>query len=532
MEQIRCECGHENPYGTEICQSCGKPFDNKQDILNMRYEGVARRSQTYNKSLVDSIWNFFASVRVGMTMLFILLVASILGTIYPQQMYIPQTVEPLLYYEEQYGQLGYLYALLGFHNLYGSWWYITLLVLIGISITIASIDRFIPLYRSLKRQGVRRHPSFMSRQRIFGKSEVDHPEKVMHRVKAQLQKQRYRVREEDGALLGEKARFNRWGPYVVHVGLIILLIGALIRIMPGVTMEEYMWIRDGETVPVPGTDRQFYVKSEGFDLDVYDETSAEEWVPEEFRTEAVLYENVAEDKMGEPQLEEIKRQTIKVNQPLKHDTLKLYQSDFILNEFSEFSFHVKHKQSGDILGEVTVDLYQPQSQYDLGGGNKVELIEYYPDFELDENQQPATKSNIPNNPAFIFEVTTPHVPEGEHSWIFVGQKIEAPGNENQYELSISDVQFNNVSGLMVREERVLPIIYTGLGIAMIGLMMCYYWQHRRIWIQQEGNEIWLAAHTHKNWYGMQKEVVKLIESTELMNPSHLKISKDFLDKEE
>ena len=34
-------------------------------LVDMRYEGSARRSQTYNKTIVDKIWNFFSSVKVG-----------------------------------------------------------------------------------------------------------------------------------------------------------------------------------------------------------------------------------------------------------------------------------------------------------------------------------------------------------------------------------------------------------------------------------------------------------------------------------
>nr|WP_306301427.1 hypothetical protein [Thalassobacillus sp. C254] len=84
MSKITCSCGQVNPEGTDICQGCGKPLTenvkNKQSILDMRYEGAARRSQTYNKSLIDKIWNFFSSVKVGVGIIVILLVSSSLGT--------------------------------------------------------------------------------------------------------------------------------------------------------------------------------------------------------------------------------------------------------------------------------------------------------------------------------------------------------------------------------------------------------------------------------------------------------------------
>ncbi|BBP90418.1 hypothetical protein BsIDN1_40360 [Bacillus safensis] len=54
MKEVKCECGHINPIGTVLCESCGNPIaakekKNSSKLLDMRYDGSARRSQTYNK---------------------------------------------------------------------------------------------------------------------------------------------------------------------------------------------------------------------------------------------------------------------------------------------------------------------------------------------------------------------------------------------------------------------------------------------------------------------------------------------------
>ncbi|MFP3489170.1 cytochrome c biogenesis protein ResB, partial [Staphylococcus sp. SIMBA_130] len=104
--------------------------------------------------IIDKIWNFFSSVKVGIWIIILLLVAPAIGTIFPQEMYIPPLSDPTVYYKEQYGVLGQLYYDLGFHNLYGSWWYMLLIAALGLSLIVASLDRFVPLYRSLKKQRV------------------------------------------------------------------------------------------------------------------------------------------------------------------------------------------------------------------------------------------------------------------------------------------------------------------------------------------------------------------------------------------
>ncbi|WP_337020415.1 cytochrome c biogenesis protein ResB, partial [Oceanobacillus massiliensis] len=255
MDNVKCECGHINPEGTVLCEACGKPIEGNQHIdgnedhklLNMRYDGSARRSQTHNKSIIDKIWSFFSSVKVGVWLIVIALTASMIGTIFPQEMYIPATAEsrdPAIFYEDTYGIFGLIYYQLGFHQLYSSWWYMILIALIGISLVICSLDRFIPLYKALKRQKAKRHESFLNRQRLYSESE-NISEQDIEILKANLKKSRYNVRDENGHILAEKGRFSRWGPYVNHIGLIIILVAAILRSTPLMFTDEYVWVREG-----------------------------------------------------------------------------------------------------------------------------------------------------------------------------------------------------------------------------------------------------------------------------------------------
>ena len=170
----------------------------------MRYEGSARRSQTYNKTIIDKIWNFFSSVKVGVSLIVITLIASALGTIFPQEMYIPPNLPAAEYYQDQYGWLGKMYYELGFHNLYSSWWYLLLIASIGVSLVICSLDRVIPLYRALKKQKITRHEGFLKRQRLFGITSTSETqnEEAFDKIKDKLKAKRYHIREEEGNILG------------------------------------------------------------------------------------------------------------------------------------------------------------------------------------------------------------------------------------------------------------------------------------------------------------------------------------------
>jgi cytochrome c biogenesis protein len=538
MKEVKCECGHVNPHGTVFCEACGKVTleqEENKNLLDMRYEGSARRSQTYNKSVVDKIWNFFSSVKVGVWLIVITLGASAVGTILPQEMYIPNTMPASEYYADQYGWIGKLYYQLGFHNLYSSWWYLILIASIGVSLVICSLDRVIPLYKALKRQRVTRHEGFLKRQRVFGESPSLNQDEIED-IKQKLIQKRYNVREENGNLLAEKGRFSRWGPYVNHVGLIIFLFGAMLRFIPGMYVDKVLWIREGETKVIPETNGEYYLKNEEFILDIYDKEKDNEafdkaldrvgMVVKNYQSNVVLLQKEGNTIPGEkPELKKIKEYPIQVNKPLKFENFALYQVDYKLDELSKMSFKLTKKDSDQSLGDITINLLEPEKEFNLNNGYSVELKSYFPDFAFDENQEPSTKSRIPNNPAFVFNITSPEKPEGEMSFVAIQQTID-PGEDNLYKMSFNGIETRNVSALTVRKDLTLWTIAIGGLIFMIGVIQGAYWNHRRIWIQQIAGTTWIAAHTNKNWHGLKREIGQLIDGTNLTEPKDQSINEE------
>lgn len=533
MNEIKCECGHINPEGTVLCEACGKPIeknqyldgnDNKR-LLNMRYEGSARRSQTYTRSIVDKTWSFFSSVKVGIWLIVIALIASALGTIFPQEMYIPAEAvsrDASIFYEAQYGLLGKIYYQLGFHNLYSSWWYLILIALIGVSLVICSIDRFVPLYRALNMQKAKRHETFVNRQRLFSETNnVSEDDKNL--VIDRLKKLRYNVRIEDGHVLAEKGRFSRWGPYVNHIGLIIILLAALLRITP-MYLDEYVWVREGEQTVIPGTNREFFIENKNFIIETYNVEDDEQFkdviekqtapIAKNYQTDVIIYKADDQTIAGEePILEKYIEDEIRMNHPLKFASYTLYQAGFQLNEFNSMSFKVYDVDDPDAeeLGSFTIkDLMAPEPMYELDNGFKVEINQYWPDYYLDEDDGPRSETRYPRNPAFVFFVYPPGEDQPEVSFAGIGRNIS---EGNQYKLGIIDFETHSVSGLTVRRDYTLPFFAIGAIIFMIGVVQGMYWQHRRIWIHPKNDCILFGAHTNKNWFGMKKDIEKVIQDT-------------------
>ncbi|WP_114353760.1 cytochrome c biogenesis protein ResB [Saliterribacillus persicus] len=531
MKTITCNaCGHINKEGTMICGSCGKPLDSisgedKNTLLNMRYDGTAVRSKTRNRSIIDKIWNFFSSIKIGVTLIVLALISSAVGTILPQEMYIPQNVDAFTHYRDEYGLFGQIYYQLGFHNLYSSWWYMILIALIGISIFIVSIDRGVPLYKALTNQNPKRHTGFLKRQKLYSESET-YDEDEKEQLLFNLKKHRYNIFEKDGHLLAEKGRFARWGPYVNHLGLIIFLLGTLFRFVPFMYVDDFVWVREGETVVIPSTSQEYYVENKKFIIENYGEDEAEVFaeaiqnqegpIAKHFETQAVIYKDQSTNIVGEePDLNQIKEGSIIVNKPLKFDGFSLYQSSYQTNEFKSMSFklHETSDENEDAIAEFKIDLDNPENNFTFDNGYRIELDQFYPDYYLDEGQ-PKSQSNYPRNPGFVFFVYPPNEEEPEVSFAAIGKNID-PTNDNDYKIGLTDFEVRNASGLSLKKDYTLPILGLGAFIFMIGVIQGMYWQHRRIWFHPTSKGIIVAGHTNKNWFGFKNEVDKIFTGTSL-----------------
>ncbi|GIP52069.1 MULTISPECIES: cytochrome c biogenesis protein ResB [Paenibacillus] len=537
IKNTKCECGHQNRVGTVLCEACGKPLDEHADskeLLEMRYDGVARRSQRANPNFIDKIWNFFSSVKVAIYLIIFTLIGAIFGTIFEQESNFV-SFDPSTFYKDKYGTIGDIYYKLGLSHTYESWWFVLLLVMIGASLVICSLDRVLPLYKALSKQKIRKHMQFLTRQKVVyqGPVEGNGEEWVQQAVKP-LKKKGYRVHTDGSALLAEKQRFSRWGPYVIHIGLIVFLLAVLFRGLPGLHLDKHYWFPEGEITKIPDTN--LYLKNDKFTVEYYTEEEMSDdfrgtgkIVPKLFETKAILYECTADcgDPSKEPKLKEVQQHAIRVNDPLNYKGFKAYQFDFDLTpKLRSVQPVLVNVETGEQYGKFKLDMTNPQQNFTLGPYT-LELKNKFMDFALNDQGQPISKSKDPNAPAFLFLVKGPDLPEKGSQYIYFPKQIDKErfqqdaineklgGLQNKLQLDVigmEDVDFiESSSYLNIRIDRAMPYVWTGLGIVMLGLVMGFYWQHRRIWLRIDDGVLTVGGHTSKNWFGLRREVASFLK---------------------
>ncbi|TCZ81250.1 cytochrome c biogenesis protein ResB [Paenibacillus albiflavus] len=553
IENTKCECGHQNPVGTVLCEYCGKPLEgdeNDTTLLEMRYDGIARRSQKQNPNLIDKVWRFFSSVKIAVYIIIVTLLGASLGTILPQESLL-NNIDPADYYKDTYGTFGEIYHTLGLSHTFNSWWFMTLLFMIGVSLVICSLDRVLPLYKALTRQNIRKHHSFLHRQKVSYSGMVPNSmtdEEWTDAISKALKKKHYRVHQDGTAILAEKNRFSRWGPYVLHIGLILFLLGALARSIPGWHMDQYVDVMEGATVRIPNTN--YYIKNVDFTLDLYSDEELTEkqraegkMTPKQFETQAVLYECTSGcDEPGVmPVLKEVASHDIRVNDALNYHGLMAYQYSYRPTlQLVNVKPKLIDKATGEIIGSFELPMLNPPEEIKVGDYT-IYLRDYYPDFGLSPQGTPITLSNKPNAPAFIFLIKGPNLkPDGE-IYLYFPKEIDKVkyrqddingAMSSKIELKVgtmADVQIAEyTSTLNIRVDKAMPIIWAGAAIGMIGLVMGFYWQHRRVWLRVDDRQIVLGAYTNKNWFGFRKEVADSLNQS--MNHLEPIITAKLLDR--
>ena len=93
------------------------------------------RNQMIAADPLGKIWDFFATIKLTIVLLLSLAATSIIGTL------IPQNEDPQAYFQT-FGSILYrFFSLLDLFDMYHSWWFQLLIVMLTTNVIVCSIDR-------------------------------------------------------------------------------------------------------------------------------------------------------------------------------------------------------------------------------------------------------------------------------------------------------------------------------------------------------------------------------------------------------
>ena len=67
------------------------------------------------------------------------------------------------------------------------------------------------------------------------------------------------------------------------------------------------------------------------------------------------------------------------------------------------------------------------------------------------------------------------------------------------------------TGLQIKADPGIPLVYLGFGLLMLGVMMSYL-SHSQIWALEEGDRFYLGGKTNRAQVAFEREIIEIIES--------------------
>jgi len=403
---------------------------------------------------------FFTSVKVAITLLIILICASILGTLIPQDRSSQE-------YLVRYGQIGGLLQRLQFTRLYRSVWFVSLLALFGLNIIVCTIERLPPKLRRALRPRFEAEPKNLLSLKIKDRLKSTLPlAGARDAAKKELARHHYRPRvDEAGArifVVARKRVFGLFGSDVVHLGLLVILTGGIISGLGG--LRSSLTLVENQTLPVPQAG--FSIRLDKFSTELYPDGNVKDW-----KSDLTVIED------GKP----LYQKPIEVNHPLSYRGFVFYQSGYGW-DWQNPSLEIRIKKKSDAAYLQKLRLFVGKAASLEGESLEVTATRFFPDFILDENNQPATRSLEPNNPAAFIEGK-----QGEETvfsgWVFAKFPEFTSmhsAKETDLVIELKEVEAPQYSVIQVAKDPGVTLIWIGCTLLMAGLFLAFYWPTREI----------------------------------------------------
>lgn len=414
-----------------------------------------------------AVWKFFSSVKLAIFLIILLTLASVIGTLIPQG----RSAEE---YAARYGELAGLFVRLQLTDLYRSAWFLALLFLFAVNLTVCTVSRIGPKLRrafgpaSGTDAGSVAATKLRNRLKLAGA-----PASAAARISKELSSRRYALktagRENGAVLLARKRRLGWFGSDAVHFGLLIILAGGIVSGLAG--RRSHLALLEGQTADVPHAD--FRVRLDRFETEYYPEGGVKAWKS----TVSVL-----ED--GRPVLTEV----VKVNHPLTYRGFHFYQSRYGW-DWQNPKLEILVGKMDDPSSSRSVSLKTGERvPVDGPGITHLGVRRFVPDFVLGEGNRVQSRSGEPRNPAALVEAW-----QGEErvfaGWIFAKFPDFGDGHgDGRAALSfvLKDFQAAQYSVLEAARDPGANLIWVGCLFVTAGFFLAFYWTPREIRVVLEG----------------------------------------------
>lgn len=492
-----------------------------EEALNNK---TGRISAAKTAPILNRILDFLSSVKFGVVLLVILVLFSLVG-----MLIIQQNVNGFdAYYASLTPAEKLVYGSLRLFDIYHSWYFEFLLLVLSLNIVLASIDHFPSAWSFISRPKLDASRKWLLGQKQSSIVEMhgENDRTVVENVSQVFKRHGFKthVTEKKGKLFvfGESGRWNRLGAYIVHIALLTLFIGhfcslqfgfdADIRMMPGQTTNEIQLIefnldqQERYAVGLP-----FTITCTDIQQKLIDPKGSIEIINTlDWRTQI---------RIDDPEYGAVVAD-VSLNKPFEYRGYRFFQASAItLGSARNMTLELTPQNDG---GSLTINLARNGSTT-LPDGTKVDYEAFFPDFTFNSEGKPDTRSAAYNNPAVVLNVTTPSS-EKSRVYAFAGNvsdKIPVGAPKAGYKWRLKEFEKSPLAHVLSIKydpfNAAFVAWYIG-GFGLIGaLCFVFFVSHRRIWalIDKKAEnhfEVVMGGNTNRNEQGFEDKFKNLIQN--------------------
>ena len=418
---------------------------------------------------ISQVLNWLSSLKIAILLLLIIAISCALGTLIPQQ-------ESDQFYYENFNKNPFLGLLNGkilllfeFNHIFTSFWFLLLLTWLGVALAVCSFRRQLPILKSALSWIDYKSPKQITKLSISQAIVTNDLSKDLEKLKNNLIKNGWNVKETDGRIAARQGVIGRLGPILIHLGMILLMIGATYGSLNGKTIEKFL--APGRSIDLVNNNKEsgLIIELENFKIERDPQGRAEQY-------RSIV--NIIEPN-GENQSKEIS-----VNYPLRYKGLTLYQADWSIAAITiEIGNSPKLQIPVNSITELGDQVWGTVIPTTKDGKEPILLTvnsETGPVKIYDENGILITNLNI-------------------------NKKSKVKNN------SIKIVNIIPSSGLLLKYDPGVPLVYTSFAIIIIGGLLSII-STKKIWVlyEKEKSRIYIGGLSNRNLAGLSKEMPKFI----------------------